>query len=78
MDLPATDHDQKAEQGAGVEERNEGAKYGDMQEVYYGVQKNIHKDHADQGNEATGNQSEDFTKHGADPEKDEHIFSLTA
>ena len=78
VDLPATDHDQKAEQGAGVEECNEGAKYRNMQEAYYGVQKNIHKDHADQGNEATGNQSEDFTKHGADPEKDEHIFSLTA
>ena len=78
MDLAAADHNQEAEQGAGVEERNEGAKYGDMQEVYYGVQKNIHKDHADQGNEATGNQSEDLAKYGTDCEKDEQIFSLTA
>ena len=78
MDLAASEQDQETEQGAGVEERNEGAKYRNMQEVYYGVQKHIHKDHTEQRNEATGNQSEDLTKHGAEPEKDEHIFSLTA
>ena len=78
MNLATADHHQKAEQRAGVEERNEGAKYRNMQEVYYGVQKNIHKDHADQGNETTGNQSEDLAKYGTDCEKDEQIFSLTA
>ena len=75
---PATaDHDQKAEQSAGVEERKEGAEYGDMQEVDYGVQKNIYKNQADQRNETAGNQSEDLAKYGADPEKDKHVFSLT-
>ena len=78
MDLPATDHDQKAEQGAGVEERNDRAEYGDMQKVDHGVEKDVYKNHADQRNETAGNQSEDLTKYGTDPEKDEHIFSLTA
>jgi hypothetical protein len=77
MDPAAPDHNQQAEQDAGVEECNEGAEYGDRQKADYGVQKNIHKDHADQGNKTAGDQSEDLTKHGTDPEKDEHIFALT-
>jgi hypothetical protein len=48
-----------------------------VQEVDHRVQKDIHKNHAHEGNDTAGNQSEDLAKHRADTEKDEHIFPLS-